>query len=156
MGLLCDCKTLCNPWEPSFEALHSRPGWGHGARRRHTTSVILPSTVSWLAEHGALSHCLVSLHHRDMGARYLHRISTVSTQDIYSIYPGTGWPDASPRDHQLAEVRVDGSMSSAGWSGVEQQVSIRDQSLSRYRVDNYLIIYKWYKQCNFVVYCVAA
>ena len=82
--------------------------------RRHTTSVILPSTVSWLAEHGALSHCHISLHHRDMGARYLHcRISTVSTQ-------GTGWPDASPRDHQLAEVRVDGSMSSAGWSGVEQ------------------------------------
>ena len=46
--------------------------------------------------------------------------SEISTQDIYSIYPGTGWPAASPRDHQLAEVRVDGSMSSAGWSGVEQ------------------------------------
>ena len=109
--LLRDCKISYNSWEPSFEALHSRPGWGHGARRRHTTSVILPSTVSWLAEHRALSHCRVSLHHRDMGARYLHRISTylLSTQ-------GIGWPDASPQDHQLAEVRVDGSMSSAGWS----------------------------------------
>ena len=89
-GLLRDCKISYNSWEPLFEALYlySRPGWGHGARRRHTTSVILPSTVSWQAEHRALSHCRVSLHHRDMGARYLHRISTVSTQ-------GTGWPDAS-------------------------------------------------------------
>ena len=42
--------------------------------------------------------------------------SEISTQDIYISTQGTGWPDASPQDHQLAEVRVDGSMSSAGWS----------------------------------------
>ena len=44
--------------------------------------------------------------------QYLHSISTIFTVSTH----GTGWSDASPQDHQLAEVRVDGSMSSAGWS----------------------------------------